>query len=247
MDIINKLNAELHRQDFAVASQSQELLEKYLRIAEGYALIENSIAVLSDMSSDRSWIYYGALAEIMGLDASCARIDSIWEKDILDRLHPEDLNSKHLQELRFFHFMKRQGADGCFHLAHKLRMKDASGEYIPILHRQFYVRMPEDNSLRLALCLYNPLTFDMPVNCMVVNTISGESFPLEQFSGSKILSKREKEVLQLIDRGLRSHDIADHLSISKYTVSRHRQEILAKLQVKNSIEACRVAKALGII
>ena len=36
-------------------------------------------------------------------------------------------------------------------------------------------------------------------------------------------------------------------NISVNTVSRHRQEILAKLQVKNSIEACRVAQDLGLI
>ncbi len=40
---------------------------------------------------------------------------------------------------------------------------------------------------------------------------------------------------------------AEQLSISKNTVSRHRQDILAKLQVRNYVEACRVAKALAII
>ena len=34
---------------------------------------------------------------------------------------------------------------------------------------------------------------------------------------------------------------------SVHTVSRHRQEILGKLQVKNSIAACRVAKDLKLI
>jgi len=37
------------------------------------------------------------------------------------------------------------------------------------------------------------------------------------------------------------------LSISVNTVSRHRQEILGKLQVKNSIEACRIAKELQLL
>ena len=35
--------------------------------------------------------------------------------------------------------------------------------------------------------------------------------------------------------------------ISKNTVSRHRQAILSKLQVRNSHEACKVAKALSLI
>ncbi len=44
-----------------------------------------------------------------------------------------------------------------------------------------------------------------------------------------------------------SKEIAAALSISVNTVSRHRQEILGKLQVKNSIEACRVARELRLI
>lgn len=64
---------------------------------------------------------------------------------------------------------------------------------------------------------------------------------------TRILSVREKQVLSLIDKGLTSKKIAETLSISINTVSRHRQEILGKLQVKNSIEACRVSKDLKLI
>lgn len=44
-----------------------------------------------------------------------------------------------------------------------------------------------------------------------------------------------------------SKDIARILSISINTVNRHRQNILEKLQVSNSIEACRVAKELKLL
>ncbi|MFV0588025.1 response regulator transcription factor, partial [Bacteroides reticulotermitis] len=62
-----------------------------------------------------------------------------------------------------------------------------------------------------------------------------------------LLSSREKEILQLIDRGKISKDISELLSISKNTVDRHRQNILEKLRVKNSIEACRIAKLMKLI
>ena len=70
---------------------------------------------------------------------------------------------------------------------------------------------------------------------------------LNKHSGTKILSNREKQVLSLIDKGFTSKEISFTLSISINTVSRHRQEILANLQVKNSIEACRIAKDLKLI
>lgn len=82
---------------------------------------------------------------------------------------------------------------------------------------------------------------------MVVNSFTGVSEELTVSGDQSILSRREKQVLTLIDSGKRSHEIAGILSISKNTVSRHRQEILAKLQVKNSMEACRLAKSMKII
>ncbi len=247
MNIISRLDDELRNQNFLETDSSQEFMDKYRRIAEGYSITENSIAVLSDMSSNRSWIYYSDFAECLGIDANEENIDSIWEKHILDRIHPEDLASKHLHELSLFHFMKKQGKHTHYYLAHKLRMKNNKGDYIPVLHRLFYAHSSSGKNLRLALCLYNPLSLQLPNDCLIINTKNGESFPLEQFSNSRILSRREIEVLQLIDKGFRSNEIAERLFISKNTVSRHRQEILAKLQVKNSIEACRIAKALGIL
>lgn len=81
----------------------------------------------------------------------------------------------------------------------------------------------------------------------MVNSVTGTMEKLDLHSKSKILSDRELQVLRLIDKGLISKRIADTLSISIHTVSRHRQEILSKLQVRNSIEACRVAKDLGLL
>lgn len=80
-----------------------------------------------------------------------------------------------------------------------------------------------------------------------MNSLTGISEELTSKGDAAILSNREKQVLKLIESGMTSARIADILSISRHTVSRHRQEILNKLQVKNSIEACRIAKSMKII
>lgn len=97
------------------------------------------------------------------------------------------------------------------------------------------------------MCLYSPLLFDMTPRCVIVNSVNGHVAELEKQNDEKILSRREAEVLRLIDKGLTSKEIAGLLAISPNTVSRHRQEILGKLQVKNSIEACRIARDLELI
>lgn len=58
---------------------------------------------------------------------------------------------------------------------------------------------------------------------------------------------RERQILAMIDKGMKSGEIAAQLHISIHTVSCHRQEIIGKLQVKNTHEACRIAKSMGLL
>lgn len=53
--------------------------------------------------------------------------------------------------------------------------------------------------------------------------------------GSIKLSRREKEILELISQGLSNKEIADKLKISQRTVERHRTHLLEKTGSKNSI------------
>ena len=98
----------------------------------------------------------------------------------------------------------------------------------------------------MALCLYN-YSIETSLNCIIINSANGQTLEMDKQNCNDLLSEREKEVLQLIDKGNMSKDIARILSISINTVNRHRQNILEKLQVSNSIEACRVAKELKLL
>ena len=250
MEIIEKLNGEFFTQPFEQEDLRAEKLNTYKQLAQQYAQLENAIAVLSDLHTNMSYIYYGGVAETLGLGkrGDCLSVPSIWEEDIFRYIHPEDMSDKYLQELRFYHYMKqlpKQERNNHF-LMSKLRMKDSSGNYQTILHRMFYVVSPSNDLIWLALCLYN-LSIDTNLNCIVVNSLTGKCLELEKQDYSHVLSEREKEILSLIGIGKPSKEIADLLFISKNTVSRHRQNILSKLQVRNSIEAYRIAKELGLL
>lgn len=91
------------------------------------------------------------------------------------------------------------------------------------------------------------IAFDMTGKSYAVNSLSGISEELASSANNSVLSRRERQVLALIDKGFRSSEISDSLKISIHTVNRHRQEILTKLQVKNSHETCRIAKTMGMI
>jgi DNA-binding NarL/FixJ family response regulator len=56
-----------------------------------------------------------------------------------------------------------------------------------------------------------------------------------------LLSRREKEVLELIAEGYTNPEIAEKLFISSFTVDSHRKNLLAKLNVKNTATLIRLA------
>ncbi|TMC07002.1 MAG: response regulator transcription factor [Chloroflexi bacterium] len=60
------------------------------------------------------------------------------------------------------------------------------------------------------------------------------------------LTRREEEVLQLVCLGLRNSDVAQRLHVAESTVEFHMSRVLAKLGVRNRVEAVDRALALGL-
>lgn len=61
------------------------------------------------------------------------------------------------------------------------------------------------------------------------------------------LTSREREVLHLIAEGMTNGEIARVLSISPHTVTRHRANLMKKLNVHNRVELVKVANRRGLI
>lgn len=254
MSILLTLKEKLLNQSFVDDQDESVWLAKGQQLAYQYSKIENSIAVLSDLKADKSYVYNGGIAEKLGIAKrdSVKIINSIWEEDIFRRIHPDDLIEKHLLELHFFYLLKTLPIEerSDYHISSNMRMIDDSGEYVIIHLRMFYVCNCLSGNLWLAICLYN-FPYDKTIaemsNGIIINSATGNVVKADKEKYGGILSSREKEILQLIDKGKMSKEIALLLSISKNTVSRHRQNILEKLRVKNSIEACRIAKLMDLI
>lgn len=245
MSCLKKLNQLLKSQSFNGGTIDVSQLLDY---AKNISQIENVTVVVSDMRCGISRIFPGKFGIVLGV-SNYVEENSIWEKDILNLMTEKQREEKYLAELRFFNFLRHvpRHARPDYYLVSKLRMKAATGDTIDVIHRMYYIYADDSETVTHALCLYGRPAFDFIGKNRIVNSFTGVSEELTASGDSSILSRREKQVLTLIDSGKRSYEIADILSISKNTVSRHRQQILAKLQVKNSMEACRIAKTMKII
>lgn len=223
-------------------------LSEAMCYAQAIVRTENAIAVVSDLANGRSHIVAGDFGKSLGLD-DYKHEDSIWESKILSLMTPDEQEQKYIAELRFFHYLRHlpKLKRPQYHLVSKLHFCQPDGHTRELLHRMYYIYSADCETVECAICLYSPLVFDFNGKSHAVNSVTGMSEELTTHTNGNILSRRERQILALIDSGMKSAEIADLLNISIHTVSRHRQEILSKLQVKNSHEACRRAKSMGIV
>lgn len=255
MDVIRELEACFNHQTFEKCTDEKQVVAQCLQVVKAYATVEQCVAVMSDLAADRSYICAGSFGRFFGLhDVGLEPkvIDSIWEDEIYQQIHPDDLFERHLLELRFFEFLKSlppherlKYSTSCL-----IRASNSQHQWQHVRHRTLYLRSTPNNSLWLALCLYNPGGSHAPqhgIGAAIVNNETGDALAVEQYQGCpQLLTQREREVLQHVSQGLLSKEISQKMCISLNTVNRHRQNILEKLNVKNSTEAVKVALAMGI-
>lgn len=244
MENQKKLDRILRAQDFDRQDNINAVAESY---AAAVAKVENVVAVVSDIAGGKSKIFSGKFGEKLGLK-DYNHEESIWETKILSLLTPDSLDDKYISELRFFHYLRHlpRSRRQDYHLVSGLRFELCDGSRIDILHRMYYLFDPDGETVRYAICIYGPLPYSDISKSFAVNSVTGMKEELSSSTNSSVLSRRERQILELVNSGMKSADIADRLNISIHTVSRHRQEILSKLRVRNSHEACRLAKSMEI-
>ncbi|MCX8534275.1 response regulator transcription factor [Chryseobacterium luquanense] len=245
--IQTNLQNHLLQQNFSKNEEIQKLqLEQWQKAGKDFAKLENGIAILSDLKNNRSYIYSGKLADELQIfqKKDAQEIESIWEDELFNKLNPEDILQKHVLELQFFQMMKtipfEKRSDFC--VMSRLRILNSSQS---LIHKMFYFSNSNQNNVELALCLYHFNFFqDQSYFGMIVNTSNGAIIHQTESENSTFLSLREKEILKMIQQGKKSKEIAEILFISINTVNRHRQNILEKMRVSNTTEACTMASNL---
>lgn len=81
-------------------------------------------------------------------------------------------------------------------------------------------------------------------NEKILQQLQGLALPQ---NGIPALTRREKEILQLLYEGMTSHEIAAKLFLSYYTVDTHRKNMLQKFNVHNTQSLLNIVRELGVI
>ena len=94
--------------------------------------------------------------------------------------------------------------------------------------------------------LFHAIDDVMDGNRFISESIDCEALTEFTFDDADLTS-REKEVLQLICEGLTNSAIAHTLFISPHTATRHRANLMKKLNVHNRVDLVKAASSRGLI
>lgn len=257
MDVLRKeLNAFYESQDLHAEQLDLSILTECRNKVATAVEIESDCRVITDASADVCYIFGGKFSLLMGLSGHMPyfkAISSSDEDEIYERIHPEDLVDKRMLEYEFFKFVDSLPA--ALKLNYKascrIRLKDNQDKYLYVENNTRILKLSPKGMVWLILCCYDlsPAQGGSEgIAPRIIDCSTGEINEIqlsERRSG--ILTKREKEILALIKEGKPSKQIAAILEISQHTVNRHRQNILEKLSVGNSVEAVAAASLMRLL
>jgi len=97
----------------------------------------------------------------------------------------------------------------------------------------------------LTNCIYEALNGEVAFSKAVKEILARPS--ANDLKGIPQLTKREKEVLQLIAEGKTTALMAKHLFVSPLTIETHRRNLLQKFEVKNVASLIKIAADHGLL
>lgn len=169
------------------------------------------------------------------------------------RIHSDDLSLLKALQVKLGRFIYSLPAEqrNCYCNIYSFRVRNAKRRYVRVVSK--HQVLEQSHSGKAWLIMGNmdiaPNQEEVGgVDCTVLNLKNGELFsPLPLSASHHDLTQREIEILRYIQKGFLSKEIAYNLNISIHTVNIHRQNLLRKLSVSNSMEAVNIGLRSGLL
>ncbi len=193
-----------------------------------------------------------AITEIHGFSP-----ETVSFNDVLGAIHPDDIEFVAKAEAvatKFFY--EKVGYEKMLHYktSYNFRFRLKNGEYALFNHQSLMLSLDDNGGLGKSLNIHTRIDHLSNFNTYKVSFIglNGEpSFmnlnPDEKNQELKEFSKREIDIIKLIANGLSNVEIAEKLFISVLTVKKHRTNILAKSDSKNTAQLIKNCILQGLI
>jgi DNA-binding CsgD family transcriptional regulator len=245
----------LERQPFVAEDLDYGRLDGFRAMLEQLATIKNSGVSVFDMYRREHVFASYNFDALFGYDNT--RIQTEGSAYFDSRIHPDDLLELTALGIQMIEFLLASdpAVRSDYKLVNEYRIRNRDEQYVRIVEQHQALALDQHGNVWLSLSVMDlspRQSTDLSVQSTLVNFRTGEITELPRHTDSLRTSKvhltsREREVLGLIQKGHLSKEISDLLNISVHTVNTHRQRILEKLDVGNSMEAVQMAARLGLL
>lgn len=232
--------------------EKQIVWEKHREFIELLSKVNNSHVCVAELCV--SYWYLSDNFSILGYNPQVIHSPQIPSGYLETRIHPDDLvvlgiaQSKLLEYISTLPIEQRKD----YKYIYECRIMNAEGNYIRFIFQQQILELDKAGNPWLLFVIFDISPDTSPlehIKLRVINYKTGEIIPFavaEQDSDIK-LSEREKEILQMVRKGMLSKEISEKLSLSIHTVNKHRQNIMQKMSTNNILEAIEYARKLGLL
>lgn len=137
----------------------------------------------------------------------------------------------------------KSGDEGCYSAVYKKRHKNGNWLWLYVIGH--ITKRGPNGEPEQSICVGFDLTKRINIDKNLRDLLY-ENLKLKNLALIQTLTKREKQILKLISKGLTNKEISTRLNISIHTVDSHRKSLLFKLNLNNTAALVRFSAECGL-
>lgn len=196
---------------------------------------------------ERSVSFQKGIAEVLGYSPEEFTFDLS-----VNFFHPDDYEmvTRLIKATLIFATENNVTRDVGFCLTYRVKHKD--GHYLKVLRQSTIYENDVSGKIISNLSMLTDVSF-LTISNKVEWRFDAPGLDREKFKNYVIkeyadfFSDRELEIIKQLKQGLKSHEIAAKLHISKHTVDTHRRNMLRKSNCKNTVELLNFCAQYGLL
>ncbi len=183
------------------------------------------------------------VTKVLGFDHA----DELTTEYLVNQMHPEDRPYFYDFEAKVVSFLLTLPHDKVlkYKMSYDYRVKRKDGRYIRLLQQSTAIQSDEQGAVIRTLGVHTDITHLNKTTAPSLSFVGLDGEPSHYDIGHRnagnlyqktVFTKREQQILAQLLEGKTSHQIAEELLISKFTVDQHRKNMLKKTNSRSTIE-----------
>lgn len=214
----------------------------------------SSLTIIMDMRTSEYVYVSNNCLHILGYDAEEVKQNGL--KFALSQIHQEDIGiyvnvTKNIWEfLLSLPPLQRKH----YKTSVDFRIRNKSGAFIRVMQQNTALETDNKGNITLLLMMLTDISHLKKNNEMTAAIISTENDGYlvwdatdTHLKSQVAFSKREREIIKFLAEGFSTRQIAERLSLSEFTVSTHRRNMLEKTNVQNARALVKYAISHGML